>query len=57
MERTPCCPWCGSVDRWTYELCGDGDGIEFLIETAHLVGGGETTTTVVYAAPGLNEVF
>jgi hypothetical protein len=44
-----CCSRCGAVYRWSYELCGDGDGIEFLIETAHLFDGERTTTTIVFS--------
>lgn len=50
-----CCDRCGGVYRWTYELAGDGDGIEFLIETGHLIDGGRTTVEVVLTAPGLHE--
>ena len=51
----PCCDRCADVYRWTYELSGDGDGIEFLTETAHLIDGRRATTTVVLTAPGLHE--
>lgn len=51
----PCCGSCGGVDRWTYQVDGDGDGIEILIETGHLTGGGRTATTVVFAASGVGE--
>jgi hypothetical protein len=47
-----CCDRCASVARWTYELCGDGDGIEFLVEVAQLVDGRESTSTVVYRHAG-----
>lgn len=50
-----CCGRCTGVDRWTYQVEGDGDGIEFLIETGHLVGGGRTAATVVFAASGVGE--
>jgi hypothetical protein len=47
-----CCERCAAVERWTYELCGDGDGIEFLVEVAQLADGRETTSTVVYRHVG-----
>lgn len=50
-----CCERCGSVYRWSYELNGDGDGIEFLIEIGHRIDGGRTTSSVVFCAPGLHE--
>jgi hypothetical protein len=50
-----CCTRCDAVDRWSYVLDGDGDGVEFLVETGHLVGGGRRTETVVFCAPGLRE--
>lgn len=45
-----CCERCATVYRWNYELAGDGDGIEFLVETGHLVDGGRITSTVVFRA-------
>ncbi len=50
-----CCDRCGSVLRWTYELDSDGDGVEFLIATAHRLDGSSTTVEVVLTAPGLHE--
>ena len=50
-----CCEGCDRAYRWTYELCGDGDGIEFLVETAHLIDGGRATSTVVFSALGVQE--
>lgn len=50
-----CCERCSGVRRWTYQVDGDGDGIEFLVETGHLVDGGRTAETVVFAATGLGE--
>ncbi len=50
-----CCDWCDRAYRWTYKLDGDGDGIEFLVESAHLIDGGRATTTVVFSALGLQE--
>lgn len=44
-----CCARCEAVHRRTYELCGDGDGIEFLIETAHLFDGSRETSTIVFS--------
>lgn len=43
-----CCERCAAVARLSYELDGDGDGVEFLVETAQLRDGCETTSTVVY---------
>jgi hypothetical protein len=43
-----CCERCAAVARLSYELDGDGDGVEFLVETAQLLDGCETTSTVVY---------
>jgi hypothetical protein len=38
-----------------YEVTGDGDGVEFLVETALLIDGERATSTVVFAARGLRE--
>lgn len=50
-----CCDRCSAVFRWSYELAGDGDGVEFLVETGHLIDGGRRTSTVMLAASGLRE--
>jgi hypothetical protein len=42
-----CCEVCGHVLGWTYAVCGDGDGIEFLDATARLDDGRSVTTTVM----------
>jgi hypothetical protein len=47
-----CCDRCAAVASRTYELCGDGDGIEFLVEIAELADGREATSTVVYRHAG-----
>ncbi len=49
------CDRCGGVYRWSYALDGDGDGVEFLVETALLIDGGRRTSTVVFCAPGIRE--
>lgn len=54
-RRPTCCDRCREAYRRTYEVSGDGDGIEFLTETALLIDGGRATTTVVLHAPGLRE--
>ena len=51
-----CCDQCGDIDRWTYELDGDGDGVEFLVETGHLIGGSRVISTVVFRAPNWHEL-
>lgn len=43
----PCCNSCADVRGWTYELNGDGDGIEFLDEIALLHDSTHRITTVV----------
>ena len=50
-----CCERCAGVVRWSYELAGDGDGVEFLIETGRLLDGGRITATVMFCASGLRE--
>ena len=47
-----CCESCSRTAGWTYVLDGDGDGIEFMVETAHLVGGGHAESTVVFVLSG-----
>jgi hypothetical protein len=42
-----CCERCASLRGWTYELNGDGDGVEFLDEIALLQDGSHRVTTVV----------
>ena len=49
------CERCSRVLRWSYAVDGDGDGIEYLVETGHLIDGGRMTSTVVFCAPGLHE--
>jgi hypothetical protein len=51
-KPVPCCARCAAVARWSYELEGDGDGIEFLVETAQLLDGCESTSVVVYRHQG-----
>jgi hypothetical protein len=50
-----CCDRCADVRRCSYEVTGDGDGVEFLIETAHLRDGGRRASTVVFCASGVGE--
>ena len=50
-----CCDRCAAVHRRSYELSGDGDGVEFLTEIAQLIDGCRLTSTVVFTAPGLRE--
>ena len=45
-----CCTQCTETTRREYLLCGDGDGIEYLVEVAHLRSGGTAETTVVFSA-------
>jgi hypothetical protein len=44
----PCCDRCATVARLSYALGGDGDTVEFLVETAQLLDGCETTSSVLY---------
>jgi hypothetical protein len=41
-----CCDQCDRILSATYLLCGDGDGVEFLVEVA-LLRSGETAETTV----------
>lgn len=45
-----CCEQCPRVLDRSYEVTGDGDGVEFLVETARLIDGGRRTSTVVFRA-------
>ena len=47
-----CCDRCEDVSAFTYELCGDGDGVEFLVETARLHAGGSRESTVMLSLLG-----
>jgi hypothetical protein len=49
------CDDCDGVRRRTYEVSGDGDGVEFLVETAHLIDGGRRSTSVIFHATGVGE--
>jgi hypothetical protein len=53
VSNVVCCARCAAVDRWSYEVDGDGDGIEFLVETGHRRDSTPVTTTVVFAATGV----
>jgi hypothetical protein len=50
-----CCERCAGTHHRTYEVGGDGDGIEFLTEHDHLAGGEDITSTVVFCATGVGE--
>ena len=50
-----CCDRCAAVYGRSYELSGDGDGVEFLTEIAQLVDGCLVASTVVFIAPGMRE--
>lgn len=44
-----CCDRCADTGAWTFEVNGDGDGIEFLDEIALLRNGTYRVTTVVFS--------
>jgi hypothetical protein len=49
-----CCDRCAGVHHRSYELSGDGDGIEFLTETDRLPDGTSVVSVVVFCASGIS---
>ncbi len=48
-----CCNQCATVARLEYQVSGDGDGVEYLVETNHRFDGTAQQLSVVFVHPVL----